>query len=73
MSYAKVRSFIYGEIERERRMKISYMCSKCNFYIDEKCTTNKCVKEIEKRRNKTDGNSKNRCIKIKRSGLQPKN
>lgn len=66
MSYAKTRNTIYNEIERDRILKISYMCNKCNFYVNEKCIEEKCINEIRKRRSYIYENSKNKVARVKR-------
>lgn len=71
MSYASVRNSVYCEIEREYRMKKAFMCSKCEFYIDDKCSSNSCVNEIRKGvRISENSKSKNVSLKVRR--IQPK-
>lgn len=60
----KERQRVYTEIEKERYYKIAFMCRKCVFFIDEKCTKDKCVNDVKGMYVK-DEESKNRELKIK--------
>lgn len=66
-NYNQIRESIYNDIERERRLKIIYMCQQCPFYLEKKCSVDKCVNEV--RRNVINENSKNQVSRIKRGGV----
>ena len=69
-SYAKIRERIYASIEKERQLKITFMCKKCDLYKNDNCSVDKCVKEV--RRSRINENSKSKDIKVKRSRVQSK-
>lgn len=71
MSYAKIRQAIYADIERELQNRKLFMCPKCKFYINEKCTQEICVNKV--RRSVCNENSKSKNIRVKRGRIQSEN
>ena len=68
MGYSSVRQSVYAEIEKKIRMKKAFMCSKCELFIDDKCTNSgTCVHEIRKGvKISEDSKSKNVRLKVRR-------
>ena len=68
MGYSSVRQSVYAEIEKEIRLKKAFMCSKCELFIDDKCTNSgTCVHEIRKGvKISEDSKSKNVRLKVRR-------
>jgi len=66
MGYTEIRNNIYNEIEQERRIKIWYMCSKCDMFKDNKCMANRCINEIKKKSSVYNESSNKKCARIKR-------